>query len=389
MKFVPRHLSAKLRSQLKLFPVVVVVGPRQSGKTTFIKKELSGWKYFDMEKPSDHNRLSADIEFFLNEYGQQCIIDEAQELPELFPALRSFIDSRRSKKGQIVLLSSVNPILVKNISETLAGRIGFLEISPFTYSEVNKALPIDLEKFWLYGGYPESLEWKPADHSLWLENYVKTFVERDVFKILQTSLSSQKQTHLLSMLAHVHGKIWNASQIASSFGINYHTINTYIEILETYFLIRRILPYHRNIGKRLIKRPKLYFRDTGLVHFLLGITSLEDLRVSPYRGCSFEGFIVQSLIQKYYLDNTLSPKFYYYRTSQGDEIDLLVETKGELIAYEIKTTTSIDTSHIKKFNQCLDQLDIKKGIIVYFGKENYQANQKIDIHSAFSILGSS
>lgn len=271
MILVKRLISEKLAKYLKLFPVVVIVGPRQSGKTTFAKMELPEWRYFDMEKPSDYGRVSADIEFFLNQYGEHCIIDEAQILPELFPALRNFIDQERTKKGRIVLLGSVNPLLVKNISETLAGRIGFIEIYPFSYPEANVLRKIGLEEFWLHGGYPEPLLWNEKDRFIWMEQYVKTFVERDVFNLLKTSF--------------------------------------------------------------------------------------EALRTSPYRGFSFEGLVIEQLKRKYMQESSDRASFYFYRTLQGDEIDFLVHDGKGLQAYEIKTSTTIDSRDLK---QCFQGNELMK-----------------------------
>ena len=386
MRFVKRELSGKLQKYLKLFPVVAVIGPRQAGKTTFAQMELPDWRYFDLEKPSDFGRISSDREFFLNQYGEKCIIDEAQTLPELFPALRSHIDRARQKKGRIVLLGSVNPLLVKSISESLSGRIGFIELAPFNFQEAKSSYKIELEEFWLKGGYPEPLQWAYKDHSSWLEQYIKTFVERDVFRTLKTNLTPQKQMQLLAMLAHSHGRLWNASHIASAFGISYHTVSHYVELMENYFLVRRLIPYHKNVGKRLIKSLKFYFRDTGLLHFMLDIPNLENLRTSHYRGFSFEGFIIEQLICKYSLKAQNPPAFYFYRTAQGDEIDLLVQDGRRLTAYEIKTATSIELSDIRNFQKAMEQLKLDKGIVVYFGKENFRLSREIEVRSAETLL---
>lgn len=386
MELLKRTPSEKLREYLKLFPVVAIIGPRQAGKTTFARMELPDWQYFDLEKPSDFARISADREFFLNQYGDRCIIDEAQTLPELFPVLRNHIDSARNKKGRIVLLGSVNPLLIKNISESLAGRIGFVELGPFDYSEAKAWTGIGLEEFWLKGGYPEPLAWGEKEHTIWTEQYVKTFVERDVFKTLKTSFSSQRQMQLLVMLAHCHGKLWNSSQIASAFGTTYHTVNHYVELMENYFLVRRLTPYYQNIGKRLVKSPKFYYRDSGLLHYLLNISSLDALRNSPYRGFSFEGFVIEQLIRKHSLAADSQTGFYFYRTSQGDEIDLLVQTASQLLAYEIKISTSVELSGLAGFQRSLEQLKLDKGVIVYFGKENFNLNRQIEVKSIVSIL---
>jgi predicted AAA+ superfamily ATPase len=388
MKLAKRALTEKLFKYLKIFPVVAVIGPRQAGKTTFVRMELPEWGYFDLEAPSDFGRVSADMEFFLSHYGEHCVIDEAQTLPELFHALRSHVDRFRTKKGRIVLLGSVNPLLIKSVSESLAGRIGFIEINPFHYSEAKSLCDISVEEFWLRGGYPEPLQWPLHEHTTWLEQYMKTFVERDVFRILKTSHSPQKQMQLLTMLAHCHGKLWNASQIASAFGISYHTVNQYIELMENYFLIRRLMPYHRNVGKRLVKSHKFYFRDTGLLHFLLNISDIEALRTSSYRGFSFEGFVIEQLIRKRLYDIKNPPGFYFYRTSQGDEIDFLIEDGNRLTAYEIKTSTSIEPAELKGFQRALEQLKLDRGLVIYFGKEDFKLSRQIEVKSVKTLLNS-
>ena len=386
MILVKRTISEKLAKYLKLFPIVVIVGPRQSGKTTFAKMELPEWRYFDMEKPSDYGRVSADIEFFLEQYGEHCIIDEAQISSELFPALRSYVDRKRDKRGRIVLLGSVNPLLVKNISETLAGRVGFIEIHPFSYSEANGLRKMELEKFWLNGGYPEPLLWNENDRFVWMEQYVRTFVERDVFALLKTSFSPQQQIQLLTMIAHNHARLWNASQTASAFGVSYHTVNRYVELLETYFLADKLVPYYQNVGKRLVKSYKIYFRDTGMLHYLLNISSIDALRTSPYRGFSFEGFVIEQLKRKYDQAPSGTASFYFYRTSQGDEIDFLVHDRKGLHAYEIKTSTTIDSRELNGFKRSLEQLGLKKGTVVYFGREDFRLDKQIEVKAINNLL---
>lgn len=385
MNLIQRNQAKKLHHYLNLFPIVAIIGPRQAGKTTFAKMELPDWQYFDLERPSDYARVSSDIEFFLKHYGDDCIIDEAQTLPELFPALRHHIDNMRGKKGRIVLLGSVNPMLVKNISESLAGRIGFVELSPFQYSEVRPILSINIEDFWLKGGYPEPLLWNIEDHMVWMQQYVKTFVERDIIRTLKSSLSPQRQIQLLTMLAHWHGKLWNASQISSAFGVSYHTINNYLDVMEGHFLIRRLVPYHKNIGKRLVKSPKFYYRDTGLLHYLLNVLSIEVLRVSPYRGFSFEGFVIEQLINKHLLTAKGQVRFYFFRTAQGHEIDLLVFAEGQAHAYEIKAGSTVQLSDIDGFKRALEYLNIDKGVVIYFGEEDFSLTRQIDVRTIDSV----
>jgi len=383
---IKRLFSNKLNHYLKLFPVVSVVGPRQAGKTTFIKNELPSWKYFDLEKPSDFRRIESDIEYFFKEYGDKCIIDEAQGMPALFPFLRSFVDINRSKKGRIVLLGSINPLLMKNISESLSGRIGFIEIPTLLFSEISETVKLNLENFWLKGGYPEPVKWKIGDHLVWRENYIKTFTERDVFRYHRIDITAQKQIQLLTMIAHTHGKLWNASQISSAFGMSYHTINSYIDILEKYFIVRRLLPYYANVGKRLTKHPKIYFRDTGILHYLLGIDSLELLRTSPYRGFSFEGIVIENIIQNLNAMPNARNEYYFYRTAQGDEIDLLVKTGSKLTAFEIKTSSSVGIRDLSGFQRCMHHLKIEKGIVIYLGKEDFSLTSNIEVKSAWKYL---
>lgn len=386
MTLIKRSVSRNLERFLQLFPIVVIVGPRQAGKTTFAKMELPKWRYFDMEKPSDFGRISSDIEFFLREYGEHCIIDEAQTFPDLFPALRNHVDSDRARKGRVVLLGSVNPLLIKNISESLAGRLGIIEITPFSFMEAAGGGKIAVEEFWLRGGYPEPLRWNEADRFTWMEQYLKTFVERDIFALLKTSLSPQEQIRLLTMMARNHGKLWNASQTAAAFGISYHTVQRYVELMETFFLVKKLIPYYQNVGKRLVKRPKIYFHDTGILHYLLNIITLEDLRTSPYRGFSFEGFVIEHLKRRHMQESGGRASFFFYRTARGEEIDLLVQDKKDLHAYEIKTSTTIAPSDLKGFRRSLDQLSIKKGTVIYFGDEDYELDRQLAVRAVRSLL---
>ncbi|MBI2119277.1 MAG: ATP-binding protein [Elusimicrobia bacterium] len=389
MNYIPRSKAQELRHFLRLFPVVVVSGPRQCGKTTFAQMELSQWRYLDLEKSSDYNRVQGDINFFLKEYGKHTIIDEAQSLPELFPALRSAIDQNREEKGQIVLLGSVNPILAQNISESLAGRVGFIELTPFSYSEIAKKTSLSMENVWLRGGYPEPIHWIESDFWVWMENYVKSFVTRDVLRIIKTTFSPQKQIQLLTMVAHCHGKLWNSSQIAGAFGSTYHTINQYLDVMEQFFLIRRLQPYHANIKKRLVKSSKCYFRDTGLLHFFLNIQNKEALRTSPYRGFSLEGFAIEELIRLYAKGGVGRKQFYFYRTATGEEIDLLVENGSRLDAYEIKASTSVGLKDLSGFIKALEQLKLDRGTILYLGNEEYNLNSQIKVKPLISALTSS
>jgi len=265
---IERSYGPLLRRLLRRFPSVTILGPRQCGKTTFIRRALPDWTYLDLERPSDSVPLAADPEARLNQLGDRVIFDEAQRVPEVFPILRGVIDRRRSRNGRFVLLGSASPSLVRQISESLAGRTAFLDLSPFRWSEVKTHRQTGgLATLWFHGGFPPAfLERDDRARHEWLESYTRAFIERDL-PALGIEVSASQMRKLWTMLAHCNGGVWNASQLAASLGVSYHTVNRYVDILEQTFLIRKLPPYFANIGKRLVKSPKVYFRDTGLLHF--------------------------------------------------------------------------------------------------------------------------
>ncbi|MGH7830746.1 MAG: ATP-binding protein, partial [Candidatus Binatia bacterium] len=298
---VERQYGPLLRRLLRRFPAVTVLGPRQCGKTTFIRATLPAWTYLDLERPSDSVPLAADAEARLDQLGDRVIFDEAQRVPELFPVLRGVIDSRRSRNGRFVLMGSASPSLVRSISESLAGRTAFLDLSPFRWSEVKSYRRTEgLATLWLRGGFPPAfLERDDQARHEWLESYTRAFIERDL-PALGIEVSAPQMRKLWTMLAHCNGGVWNASQLAASLGVSYHTVNRYVDILEQTFLIRKLPPYFANIRKRLVKSPKIYFRDTGLLHYFLGIDSASALDTHPARGMSWEAFIIDQLISAFH-----------------------------------------------------------------------------------------
>ena len=290
---IERRYATQLRRLLRQFPAVTVLGPRQCGKTTFIRQALSGWTYLDLERPSDATPLAADPEARLQQLGEQVIFDEAQRVPEFFPVLRSVIDARRTRMGRFVLLGSASPSLIRDISESLAGRTAFLDLAPFRWDEVARRRNLrELMTLWFRGGFPDAyLEGDGRARWTWLESYTRTFIERDL-AALGIEVSTVQMRKLWTMLAHCNGGVWNASQLASSLGVSYHTVNRYVDILEQTFLVRKLPPFSANVGKRLVKSPKVYFRDTGLLHYFLGIQDEPTLGVHPARGLSWEAFLI-------------------------------------------------------------------------------------------------
>jgi hypothetical protein len=383
---IERHYDTVLRRLLLGFPAVTILGPRQCGKTTFIRQVLPEWTYLDLERPSDASPLAADPEARLHQLGDRIIFDEAQRIPELFPILRSVIDSHRSRKGHFVLLGSAAPSLIRQISESLAGRTAFLDLSPFRWDEVaGLRQRRGLATLWFRGGYPDAfLQQNDQARQDWLESYTRAFIERDL-TVLGIDVSAAQMRKLWTMLAHCNGSLWNASQLAASLGISYHTVNRYVDILEHTFLIRKLPPYFVNVGKRLIKSPKVYFRDTGLLHFFLGIHSASILDVHPARGLSWEAFIIDQLISAYHRTVPASRAF-FWRTSQGDEVDLLMDLGKRKVPFEIKLHSAPVAQDGEGLRRCMRSLHLKQSYLVHAGRQTYSLGEGVIALPAGEIL---
>jgi uncharacterized protein len=366
------------------FPALLILGPRQCGKTTLARGFLKG-AYFDLEKPSDYAVFADDLELALNRLEGNLILDEAQELPGLFAVLRSIIDEDRKRAGRFYLLGSVNPSLVRQVSESLAGRVGMVELTPFLYPEVADEVG-RLDDYWLRGGYPEAcLEGDADRRTRWIEQYVQSLVQRDLAGYgLKTS--SQEMRRFLGMLAHVHGGLLNATELGHSLGVTYHTIGGHLDILEGHYLIRRLQPWHTNLGKRLIKTPKLYVRDCGVLHYLLGIRTARDLLQSPRRGASWEGFLVEQVIALERLTHVGS-QFWFYRTRAGAEVDLIVDRGKERIGYEFKCASSVARGDASGLRAALDDEIISRGYVVYAGTRRYPLLDRAEALPAGELLG--
>ena len=384
---IDRAYGPALRSLLRRFPAVTILGPRQCGKTTFIRRALPDWSYADLERPADATPLAADPEARLDQIGDRVVLDEAQRLPEIFPVLRGLIDRRRSEKGRFVLLGSASPSLVRGISESLAGRTAFLDLPPFRFDEVEGHRPAGgLATLWLRGGFPDAFlaRGDRARHD-WMEAYTRAFVERDL-PALGIDVSASQMRKLWTMLAHVNGGLWNASQLAASLGVSYHTVDRYVDILDQAFLIRKLAPYFANVGKRLVKSPKVYFRDSGLLHHFLGIGTASELDTHPARGASWEAFVVDQLLSAW---RRLDPgcQGWFWRTAQGDEVDLLVETGSRLVPFEAKLHSAPGPDEARGLWRCMADLKLSRGYVVYPGRERYSLGRGVTALPAASILG--
>jgi len=365
---IKRDLTELINRRLKKNPAVSLVGPRQCGKTT-LAKSLKGI-YFDLETESDRIKLDAQWPDIINS-DKLIILDEAQTVPEIFPRLRSAIDKQRKRMGRFMILGSVSPAIMQQVSESLAGRLGLVELTPFTLHELPKK-PVD--DLWLYGGYPDGGILDSSQYFHWQNDYITLLAQSD---LPQWGLPAKPMTiqRLMKMIAAVHGQNWNASQIGSSIGLNYQTINSYLEYVQGCFIVRLLEPYAANISKRIRKSPKIYWRDSGLLHALMQVRDMDNLFSQPWVGASWEGFVVEQIINNLKAaDRLFHP--YYLRTSDKYEIDLILDFGGRLYAIEIKLTSSPDSDDVSRFRKAAEIIEAKRCLLIsrtqdYITSENF------------------
>ena len=373
---IPRQLTETLLKRLGQTPAVALLGSRQVGKTTLARGLDLGKPshYLDLERPSDLAKL-ADPELYLSGFGDQLVIlDEVQRLPDLFPVLRSLIDERRragEKAGHFLLLGSASPDLLQQSSETLAGRISYLELSPLQLLELperDKGLQI----LWERGGYPDSYLAADEEASVqWREDFITSYVERYLPQqgITATPILLRR---FCSMLAHQQGATINLSKLAGSLGIDGKTARRYLELLEGLYLVRALPPWTRNAGKRLVKSPKVYWRDSGILHALAGLTSLEQVLGHPLCGASWEGYCLEQILGRLPKGATAS----HYRTHAGAEVDLVIaRADGEIIAVEIKRTLSPKLT--PGLIESMGTLEANRGFIVIPEGEPYPLSDSV------------
>jgi uncharacterized protein len=363
-----RNLAPLIASNLADFPAVALLGPRQVGKTTLAHEVAQGRRsvYLDLESPIDRAKL-AEPELFLRGHEDKLVVlDEVQRIPELFQTLRGVIDERRRRKiadGRFLLLGSASLDLLAQSGESLAGRIAYLELAPFDPLEVDVE---ECELLWLRGGFPDSfLATSDRASSVWRESFIRTYLERDIPQ-LGPRVPAETLRRFWTMLAHVQGGILNAAALARGLAVDGKTIARYLDLLVDLLLVRRLPPYLTNVGKRLVKSPKVYLRDSGLVHSLLGLSTMDDLLGHPVAGTSWEGFVLEALLR-------VAPQraiASYYRTAAGAEIDLVLELgKKELWAIEIKRGLAPKLG--KGFHAARADLDPTRAFVVYSGTERF------------------
>lgn len=327
--YIKRSIEEKVLLLLGHFPAVAILGPRQTGKTTLVKelrKQLSKESiYLDLENPADAGALNHPVEFFNSVSHKTVIIDEIQRRPDLFPVLRSVIDNDRTN-GKFILLGSASPQLLFFSNETLAGRIIYLELTPFEYREIRHIS--DFRNHWLKGGFPDPFLLK--DNYIrkeWFKSFLSAYFERDL-RLLGLNTSSTNLQRLFQMISASQGGLLNVSNLANSLGVSSPTVNHALSFFERSFIVRLLQPWHANIGKRLVKSPKIYIRDSGIVNYLSGLSAYEDLLRYPMVGNLWEGYVLEDII------NTLGDEyhFYFYRTADGAECDLVIFKGNNCIA---------------------------------------------------------
>lgn len=379
-----RFISAKVLERIAHQPAIALLGPRQVGKTTLARQLQSEIQkesiYLDLESPEDYHKLSNLENYLVQREDKLLIIDEVQRMPELFPVLRSVIDRRR-ESTRFMLLGSASPELLARSSETLAGRISYMEISPLVYPEV--AGVYSFRQLWLRGGFPDMLTSSSDEVSF--ENrtdFIQTYLEREL-PLLGLSVAPIVLRNLLRMLAHVHGNVINYSDFAKSLGLHINTIKGYLDYFEHSFLIRRLPPYFVNISKRLVKSPKVYIRDSGLLHAVVGIEQDEDLDGYIKKGNSWEGFVIQQVIAQ--LKPSVHP--YFYRTQDGTELDLvLVRGLNPVLGIEIMYSNAPKiTKGTTIASRDLGAIPVL--VVAPSASEDYEVNENTKITSFERLFG--
>lgn len=363
----------QIKAAFKVTPIVALLGPRQCGKTTLAKQFLAQQQniakenYFDLEDPDDLVRLE-NPKLALSGLKNLIILDEIQRIPEIFPLLRVLVDNKKLEQ-QYLILGSASRELIRQSSETLAGRISYIETAPFQYNEIE-----DLKQLWLRGGFPCSYLSEDDTISFsWRKEYIRTFLEKDI-QMMGINIIPENLRRFWMMLVHSHGNIFNASDIGRSLNISHPTARNYLDILSHTFMMRELKPWFENITKRQVKSPKVYFRDTGILHALMGIKSQSELLVHPKLGASWEGFALEEVIHHEKADNV---ECYFWSTHADAELDLLIVKDGKRLGFEFKYA---DMPRItKSMHIALTDLKLDKLTIIYPGDKNYCPQEKVQV----------
>lgn len=366
-----------LADAVRRSPVTALLGPRQCGKTTLARMIATGRDsvYFDLESPADRQRLQ-NPELLLGSLSGLVILDEIQLAPELFGVLRVLVD-RPGHQARYLLLGSASPLIIRQVSESLAGRIEFVDLSGFDLTELDWS---ESDRLWLRGGFPRSFLAENDEDSLaWREGFIRTFLERDIPQ-LGISIPAVAMRRFWTMLAHLHGQTWNASELGRSMGLSDKTVRHYLDILSGTFMVRQLLPWHENLKKRQVKAPKIYLRDSGLLHSLLQIASRHDLMAHPRLGASWEGFAIEQI-----LCAVRPGEAYFWGTQGGAELDLLFFSGGKRFGIECKFNEAPKVT--RSMQSALADLDLTRLWVVYPGSERYAAHERITMIPLADVSG--
>ncbi|MEI6138124.1 MAG: ATP-binding protein [Mariniphaga sp.] len=379
---INRRIIADIKDSLSFFPVVSIIGPRQVGKTTLAKQIISDSTrptlYLDLELHSDLYKLK-EAELFLSQHSDQLIvIDEVQNKKELYPLLRALVDKTR-EPGQFLLLGSASPELIRHSSESLAGRIAYHQLHPFDIHELPET--ILLNDLWIKGGFPKALFAESSDLSnRWMENFISTYLNRD---LLQLGLNASPKIirNLWTMMAHLNGQLFNATTLGNSLGVSTPTVKRYVDFLEEAFLLKSLHPFSWNISKRLVKTPKVYLCDTGILHHLVGVTDLNSLSGNPIVGSSWESFVINQVdaVKNANLD------LYFYRTQHAAEVDLVIAKGLTIVATaEIKYSNSPQLS--KGNFQAFEDLNAPMNYVITPSSDDYLFKERVRICSLKAFI---
>lgn len=371
---IHRNIVDEAKFRLTQFRALCITGPRQSGKTTLSKLLFNNKPYLNFESPIVQAEFQNDPESFLKKYAKGAIFDEVQRVPDVFRYLQEVLDNN-TKRGQFILTSSNNFLLQEQISQSLAGRVGYLSLLPLSYGELkeNKFKVDAVDELILKGGYPEI--WKEnLDANIWLESYIQTYVQRDV-RLLKNINDLAAFTRFISLCANASGQILNRDELAKNTRVDTKTIQSWLGLLESSYLIFLLQPWFNNSNSRLVKSPKLYFYDTGLLCHLLGIHSKTALQKHPKYGSLFENWVITEIKKNRFNQGNSSP-IYFFRNAAGNEVDLVINKNDALLGIEIKTGKKIDPLALKSLNYWQKQAPNSNSLLIYGGNETNEINSQ-------------
>ncbi|AFU68884.1 ATP-binding protein, P-loop_NTPAse superfamily [Psychroflexus torquis ATCC 700755] len=372
---ISRIAQAELINLSQQYKAIAVIGPRQSGKTTLVKLVFPDKPYVNLENPDIRNFASEDPRAFLDQFSKGAILDEVQRTPELFSYLQQVLDEN-DQTAQFILTGSNNFLLQQSITQSLAGRVGYLNLLPFSLSEIKNLAPAKIHELLFKGFYPPLYD-KPFEIQKWLSNYISTYIERDVRQLrsIENLVVFEK---FLKLCAGRVGQLLNKNTLAIETGVDSKTIESWIGVLEASFIIFRLQPHHKNFNKRVVKMPKLYFYDVGLASALLGVQKAKQLEFHPFKGSLFENMVVVELLKQRLNKGKLN-NLYFWRNSKGNEIDIIIDNFDELIPIEIKSGKTITKDYFKGLDYWNNLTGLTGGRVIYGGSQYQKRSHGVEV----------